>query len=644
MLEKLPQINKQYEPVVDGLRAIAVLAVLFFHFEPTGFSGGFIGVDIFFVISGYLITRNILSSISQGTFTFKDFYLRRVRRIFPAMFATMALVLILGVLIFFPAHLERLGESVRYAFLALSNVFFWKEAGYWDLSKDFKPLLHFWSLAVEEQFYLFWPALLYALVRLVKNKYALIVGIIGLSAISLAFAQYFLSKDTSLVFYQMPFRIFEFGLGAGLLWLEKYRRSNQAFAFLIALSGLLAIIFSVVQYSETTPFPGIYALLPCLGACGIIFARDTKAMVAMLGNKLMVGIGLISYSLYLVHWPIYVFYKYALGLDALSLLEIALLTSISMASAYMVYKFIEQPFRHSHKGILSNFSGRKIFAIVLGLFVILAIPAEYVRKKDGLVWEMRAREINFTKDEIEKMRANVHKIEHSRRDSGFFDKNPAKFIIIGDSYSRDIMNTLEYNSVKHPIQRFGILAGCLPLSGITPLGVHNKVKTKEDQRACEDTFNGILNSDAFKSAEVIILAAHWYEFGLSRIERTIKNIRQRTEAPIIFFGHRMMHKRDVPTVASQYGYKKGLDKYINSDMALEESVSLNNALKNKVEKTDAIYVDIIDILCPDFKCPILLDDGSISMIDDGHWSVGGAKLFGLRFKNSGHPAVKILLD
>ncbi|MCI5144936.1 MAG: acyltransferase, partial [Candidatus Electrothrix sp. AR3] len=235
-------IQRQYRADVDGLRAFAVLAVLFYHFDFSFFSGGFTGVDIFFVISGFLITQNIMADLSKGSFSFARFYTRRIRRLFPALFVTLVLSLLFGFLLFTPEHYLRLAKSLLYSVLSVSNFFFWQEAGYFDTAVDFKPLLHTWSLAVEEQFYLIWPALLFLLFKLGK-KWILLFLLLS-SALSLYWSEQWLLTDPSGAFFLTPFRIIEFAFGAIMAWLIQFQPKNK-----LLLEPLLALGFGFILYS-----------------------------------------------------------------------------------------------------------------------------------------------------------------------------------------------------------------------------------------------------------------------------------------------------------------------------------------------------------------------------------------------------------
>ena len=571
--------SRKYEPAIDGLRAVAVLAVLLCHADISGFQGGFIGVDIFFVISGYLITRNIASDLQENKFTFKQFYIRRARRIFPAMFFTMFLVFLFGIFIFSPVHLERLGGAILFSSLGFSNFFFWQEAGYWDTMKDFKPLLHYWSLAVEEQFYFIWPAFLCFLFYKFKFYKKTLFIIIALSAFSLFIAEAMVRIDASSAFYLMPFRIFEFGLGALLLWLRPLEKLSLKFS-IMALSGFFIICFCIYTYSENSPFPGIWALLPCFAAATLIYTRDTRINRVLLTNVPMTYIGRISYSLYLIHWPILVFYNYV-QLETVTSLEKINLMVISVAAAVLMYKYIEQPFRCNNK----NQPYSKIFVTgIVCLLVTVTIPAVHAWKNDGWVWRPSDSEIKFTASDIEQMRLDNYEISRERKKTGFFERNPPKFIIIGDSYANDILNALEHNGIKNPVKRIPVRAGCLPLVGRPDLGKHPKILTNKDAKECQEKFQTILTSNELKEAHVIMIGAHWYQYGVKRLAPTVDAIRQKTQAPIIMFGHKMIYNGDVPTNINRYGKLDRLNEYINRGMLREESLKLDSDMKAAFKK------------------------------------------------------------
>src|SRR3954469_8138734 len=209
-----------YRPEIDGMRAIAVLGVLLFHAGFPAFSGGYAGVDVFFVISGYLITRIILTAIDAGEFSFIGFFVNRLRRLFPALLTTVAISVVLGGLLLSPPYMKKLGEAAIVSVLGLSNIYFWSEAGYWEIESAFKPLLHIWSLSLEEQFYLFWPPLLLLASRGKNRRVARIALVAALGIASLLFAGLLSLQHPRATFFWMPWRAFEFMIGAAVIWLE----------------------------------------------------------------------------------------------------------------------------------------------------------------------------------------------------------------------------------------------------------------------------------------------------------------------------------------------------------------------------------------------------------------------------------------
>jgi peptidoglycan/LPS O-acetylase OafA/YrhL len=213
-----PGNTAKYRSDIDGLRAIAVLSVIFYHFGVKTFSGGFVGVDVFFVISGFLITRLIMDAAGNGTFTFGSFYLRRARRLLPAMLFTIFVSFVLGAVLFTPTHFERLGGSALHGLLSISNFFFWNESGYFDADSAVKPLLHLWSLSVEEQFYFIWPLSVVLLLKIPFSRIVMPVIFVLLGVASWAFTEWCLDVDPSAAFFLLPSRIVEFCLGAIMVW------------------------------------------------------------------------------------------------------------------------------------------------------------------------------------------------------------------------------------------------------------------------------------------------------------------------------------------------------------------------------------------------------------------------------------------
>jgi len=384
--EKTPQALHErihYRPDIDGLRAIAVFIVIFYHYGVWPWTGGFVGVDVFFVISGYLISSIIYPEVIGRRFSILDFYARRIRRIFPALGATLLFAAIAGAIILFPEDLIKFGESLFATALFSSNFEFWREANYFDSSAISKPLLHTWSLAVEEQFYLFFPPLLLA-IRWLRRVESAAPILATLGAVSLAIAVVVLRTSPTAAFYLLPARAWEPLLGAFLLTSD-LKPPNALLANLCAVMGMIAIGWAALDFTRSTPFPGLSAILPCGGTALLIFAGSNRSSLvnAILSARPLVVGGLISYSLYLWHWPLLVFATYASS-NGITDLSKALLIAASVVLAYASWRFVERPFR-GRSAILSR---RELFyaaaistlgVVALGAILVLTrgLPGRY---------------------------------------------------------------------------------------------------------------------------------------------------------------------------------------------------------------------------------------------------------------------------
>ncbi|MFZ4541068.1 MAG: acyltransferase family protein, partial [Rickettsiales bacterium] len=286
-----------YRRDIDGLRGIAILAVLLFHAFTNLIPGGYVGVDIFFVISGYLITGILLHGLNEGTFTFRQFYARRIRRIFPALAIVLLSTWIAGWFILFPEEYTELGKHMGASSLFISNIILWKEAGYFDRTAELKPLLHLWSLGVEEQFYIFWPALLLVFHRK-RHGWA---GLVALTAISFVANLAFLHNAPTGTFFLLPTRFWQLGLGGMLAYAELKPLPRRVQSPILCMLGLALILIACFTFTDASPYPGWRALLPTIGAALIILSASGGKLI---GNKPLLWLGLISYPLYLWHWPL----------------------------------------------------------------------------------------------------------------------------------------------------------------------------------------------------------------------------------------------------------------------------------------------------------------------------------------------------
>ena len=363
-----PLDSSPYRADIDGLRAIAVLSVVLFHAYPSFLQGGFVGVDIFFVISGFLITGIILKQTLINSFSLSHFYANRIRRIFPALLLVLIFSLAIGWVSLTADEYKQLGFHAAGGALFIDNFIFWRESGYFDNPAETKPLLHLWSLAIEEQFYLFWPLILLCLLRTTKAVVHIFIVFI---MTSLAYSAWKIGVNPTADFFSPLTRAWELLLGGLLAYafhlnitLEK---SQQNIA---SAAGLLLITSAILLINKTNAFPGLWALLPTLGAVLLIWGKDSYINQKILAHPLLVAIGLISYPLYLWHWPLLIFARIFEG-ETPTVLIRGLLLLASVILAWATYQFIEKPIRFSKrsKWIIATLSILMLIAFAAGVAV-----------------------------------------------------------------------------------------------------------------------------------------------------------------------------------------------------------------------------------------------------------------------------------
>ncbi len=505
-------MDLKYRPDIDGLRAIAVLAVLFFHTQVPGFSGGFVGVDIFFVISGYLITSIILKDVRENRFSIARFYERRIRRIFPALFPVMFFVLAVGAYLFDQSAFKNLGKSIIATTLFSSNILFWRESGYFDASSLEKPLLHTWSLAVEEQFYIVFPILLMLIGRYLKGRYLPIV----LAAFVLSFVAsvYGVAHHPGATFYLVPTRAWELLAGSLLALGVIPAPSSNWGKNLGAFGGMALLAWSIVLYTEATPFPGLAALLPVLGSGMIIHSGrggGTYLAQKMFTSPPLVFVGLISYSLYLWHWPLVAFTKYLLfrpmnGYDS------AMIIIASFTLASLSWKFIEQPFR----GKDALLSDRNSLFVLSGIVMIVFICGGVViHLQNGIGWRI-SPQITQTVDKAKndpvwnlhwKWEQETAKIGKGIQPPIVGNKNSKPiFALIGDSHAAALIPAMEQQAVISNISGYMITQSSVPFL----LGIEKKY-IKSDNNIDEVDYNNAVINFIEKKPDIktVILISRW---------------------------------------------------------------------------------------------------------------------------------------
>ena len=498
---------KGYRPDVDGLRAIAVLSVVVYHMRESILPGGFTGVDIFFVISGYLITGLIAKELATNEFSIARFYVRRAKRILPALFTVLLVTTLLSLVLLVPSEIRALGRTLGATAAFISNIVFWQDIDYFDVGAHRKPLLHTWSLAVEEQFYVIWPILLMLIARIKPLlRPAVAIGI-GLSFLLSCYAA--LEHPPS-AFFLLPSRAWELLAGAALaLGFVPTPRTEQS-RNVAAVTGLALIAIGVSRLDSTSAFPGWNALWPCLGALLIIAAGETGSNAVrrfVLERRPVIFIGLISYSLYLWHWPLLVLARIA-GRGALDLLPATVIVAIAIGLSILTWHFIERPFRagaHTPAAtpVLVRYAMASLAMIAVG--VVLQRPNGVERfASPEIIRADRARfETNPLSASCLRWQADrselpgdecVSPIEHGNR----------RVVLWGDSHADAVapafVESFKGDFAVHQLT----MAGCPPL-----VDVHVTSATT-DYEPCEIHNRKVLEYATTDSrVEAVVLSARW---------------------------------------------------------------------------------------------------------------------------------------
>tara|TARA_B110000503_G_scaffold57658_2_gene92364 strand:+ start:12919 stop:14844 length:1926 start_codon:yes stop_codon:yes gene_type:complete len=444
----------KYRAEIDGLRALAVLPVILFHAGFEWFSGGFVGVDIFFVISGYLITTIIISEMAEGKFSIINFYERRARRILPALFFVMAACLPFAWLWLTPSDLEDFGQSLVAVSTFSSNILFWRESGYFDTAAELKPLLHTWSLAVEEQYYILFPIFIILTWRLGLKWVLILLSIVFL--VSLGAAQWSAYNAPDAAFYLLPTRGWELLVGVFAAFYLKYNTYLKSHSINQALSllGFGMIVFSIIAFDKKTPFPSLYTLIPTIGTGLLILCAVPKTVIhKLLSLKFIVGIGLISYSAYLWHQPLLAFAKHVFSEEVPELLMLCLCL-MSLVAAWFSWRFIETPFRNRKR--FDRASIFRLSAVGILMFSTIGLTLHFTNGLERLwllsysIEERRIYEIiklNTDYDMYDRMYSSNCKLwakDVSDLPIAEFDQCSDRFgsplVVLGDSHAMTVYN------------------------------------------------------------------------------------------------------------------------------------------------------------------------------------------------------------
>jgi peptidoglycan/LPS O-acetylase OafA/YrhL len=542
-----PEFPLKYRKDIDGLRALAVMSVVFYHIGLP-LPGGFVGVDIFYTISGFLIGSIILRQTSDGIFTFAGFYERRIRRIFPALLVMLLVSLILAYKYLLPIELVSFSKSLAAACFSISNIFFWLQSGYFDAPASETPLLHTWSLAIEEQFYVFLPILLVLLHRFAPRRINLAICLF--TAVSLLISIYGAYRFPSASFYLLHTREWELLLGT-ILALEGIPKLRSPLARHVAgVVGVTLISAALLLYHNWTPFPGLAAVPPCLGTALIIAAGESGENVIgrMLSLKPVVFIGLISYSLYLWHWPVIVFYKFGFTIiDGLSRHESqVMLLALSIVLAALSWRFVEIPIRRGPLSInrLTLFRAAALATVVLvmGSAILVAshgVPSRFnqqareVAAYIGIDATDGRDQIRYGACFISSETATLHDFQVDKCMPDQPQKK--KVLILGDSHAAALW--WGFDQIFPDINVMQATAsGCKPV-------LHQRPR---QNAGCTEIMNYVLSQYLpSHRVDAVLIQANWDDGDLTSLGETISWLRQKG-VPVILLGPIVQYDSSLP--------------------------------------------------------------------------------------------------
>ena len=654
----------KYRRDIDGLRCLAIVPVVLCHAGADYFSGGFIGVDIFFVISGFLITSIIRQEIQQNTFTIAGFYERRCRRILPALIAVLLASFVVGYFVMLPGQYADFGRSAIAALLFVSNGFFWRQTGYFAPVAEWMPLLNTWSLAVEEQYYILFPIFMLVARRWLIPRQLIAIGVVF--AASLLISIYGAYYKPSAAFYLTPFRAWELLLGVLIAYWPSPMLRQRWLREVASSAGLLMLLVPIAVYDTRTHFPGLAAVVPCFGTGILLVTGKTGPSVvkSVLENRVLVFVGLISYSLYLWHWPLFVFTRLRFAQTELSPGLATLGTLLSVFFAVVSWRFIERPFRRREAFDRARIFRYSAVSVLFSLSISGAvyfsggIPGRVV--PEALAFEGASKDIDPLRQRCPS-RVNDPSCRFAGQDSA-----PVSFALWGDSHGAAFRPALE-EAMKGSGRR-GILiwlGGCPPLIGAEKIG-------DPDFEECrvfrEQTIDFLTDPDS--SIETVFLSARWLaaatgilaEVGGSYVHlikddqsedlgpeenrrvfaRTLKRTIDKLRAAhkdVVLVGGIPEVGWDVPTLlALSAQHQVGLPQSISRSETEKKYDFVDRAFTDMAQRDGVAFVPVWGLLCPE-HCLIAAENRALYS-DDDHLSLFGAKRFlgpalKQRFESSG---------
>jgi len=624
-----------YRADIDGLRAIAVLLVLVYHLRVVVgrffVSGGFVGVDVFFVISGFLISSVILAEISASTFSLYSFYERRIRRIFPALIVMMFVTCFFAYTYLLPTELVDYSKSLLASIFSFSNIYFWHQSGYFDAPAAMKPLLHTWSLAVEEQFYIFFPLFLVAIRRLFPRQIR--SSIVAIAILSFAVSAVGAIKYPVSTFYLAPTRAWELLLGSILSLKILPEIAEKLWRNIASASGIVLIFIAGFLYTTDTPFPGFAALIPCLGAALIIAAGQsgTSLVGRALSIRPLVFTGLISYSLYLWHWPIIVFHEMGAFVvnGASSRVSKIILMAISFLFAATSWKFIEIPFRSGRfrlKGALlfkAAFAAASVLAFMaVGMLVANGVPSRYPMNAVTVA-------AYLDRNGAKEFRAGTCFLTSANAFTDFDrlaclqeDKSKKNYLLVGDSHAADLWYGLSTTLGGINIMQ-ATASGCRP--------------TVEQTLASEGRYRSMMNyifSDFLLTHHVdaLLLSARWKPEDLIRLSNTVRWAKERY-INVIVFGPMLEYDSPLPRLLAT-SMKDNDPAMPFGHLILEKERLDQEMMKAAKDKWNVRYISFFQTLCNAVSCVEYASNDIPLQFDSDHLTKDGSVLVAVRLREN----------
>lgn len=613
-----------YRSDVDGLRAIAVLSVVLFHLGIGVLPGGYVGVDIFFVISGYLISKIIYSEVEQKTFSIANFYVRRARRIVPGFLSVVGVSFLAAYLMLYPSELVSFSNSVVASTLFSANIYFYSTLNYFSPSANEIPLLHLWSLGIEEQFYIFFPLIVIGCAAVGRKVIPLVV--VGLLLVSLVLSQKILSTDPTESFYLLPFRAFELLIGSFIALPSTRFKKSKVVSVMMFGVGILALTYPICFYDNSVAFPGVAAALPCVGAALIILASEqTTFLSRTLGSRPLVFIGKISYSLYLVHWPLIVFARRAYpGANKYCFALIIFLTSVILAFAN--YRLVEQRFRHANPAAPS----RKVLstaALALFSVVVVSIYVSYHRGFPGATDTRSAKALAFLQyNPSVDYRSGTCFLDPDQRPSSAdrsscMPSGPGRTAILwGDSHAIHL-----YAGLKETFAHEGISLGVLTASACPPiLGIDVAARPY-----CKEGNDLDFEVISKLRPDILIMTAAWNPAPnvMDALNKTLDKV-SLLGIKVVILGESPVYKLSVPTIVADR-IRLG-NKNLTSEGVLDQA-TIDNSERAVVEvvlkRADAKYISVFKAVCPKGLCPMTTADETPLHYDITHLTPAGSRYF-----------------